>query len=541
MWGTHGFLARVFQPFTELGISVDLVATSQAAVSVTLDRLPGGVDGERFAELLRRLGALGEVKVVPATAVVSIVGRRIRTVLHELGPAFAVFREHAIHLLSESSEDLNFSFVVDEADADKLVASLHARLVPAQGASALFGPTWARLADAEAPTTEALGARWWTARQAELLELAQDGRPRFVYDAPTVRARARALKEGLPTLGAIFYAMKANPCPELIRIARAEGLGLECVSAAEIRHVRAHLGPECPILFTPNFCPVEEYAEAFAAGAEVTIDGPHLLAQAPEVFRGREVALRLDPGEGLGHHDKVRTAGAHAKFGQRLGDADAVRASADRIGARVVGLHAHVGSGILDPEAWSRTGRALAEVLELFPDLRWIDVGGGLGVVERPGQAALDLALVEASLQRLKASLPPRIELRMEPGRYLVSEAGVLLAPVTQVRQKGDVRFVGAATGMNSLLRPALYGAWHAIHNLSRLHAPPAGYAHVVGPICETGDVLGRDRLLPETAPGDVLLVENCGAYGRVMSSSYNLRPPAEEVVLGDASEGALA
>ena len=110
--------------------------------------------------------------------------------------------------------------------------------------------------------------------------------------------------------------------------------------------------------------------------------------------------------------------------------------------------------------------------------------------------------------------------------------AGVLLAPVTQVRRKGEVTFVGVATGMNSLLRPALYGAWHGIHNLTRLSDPPVGYQHVVGPICETGDILGRDRLLPMTEPDDVLLIENCGAYGRVMSSSYNSRAPAEEIVL---------
>ena len=123
--------------------------------------------------------------------------------------------------------------------------------------------------------------------------------------------------------------------------------------------------------------------------------------------------------------------------------------------------------------------------------------------------------------------------MRLEPGRFLVSQAGVLLAPVTQVRRKGGVNFAGVATGMNSLLRPALYGAWHAIHNLSRLNEPATDYYHVVGPICETTDVLGHDRWLPPVAPGDVLLIENAGAYGAVMSSAYNLRPPAAEVALG--------
>lgn len=532
MWGAHGFLAKVFQPFTDLGISVDLVATSQAAVSVTLDRLPGGIEGERFQQLHRRLKKLGEVTVMPRTAVVSIVGRRIRTVLHELGPAFAVFREHAIHLVSESSEDLNFSFVVDEGDADKLVASLHARLVPAQGAEGLLGPTWAKLSQSERSPVETLGYRWWRQKRDQLLELAEDGAPRFVYDLDTVKARATALVQTLGTLDRIYYAMKANSHPAVLEVISAAGIGLECVSAKEVEFVRTHLGNDVPILFTPNFCPVEEYRYAYEAGAEVTIDGTHVLEQAPEIFRGRKLALRLDPGEGLGHHDKVKTAGAHAKFGQPLIEAAAVATAAAKLDAKVVGLHAHVGSGILDPKAWERTFEALLSVQANFPDLEWIDLGGGLGVVERPGQSPLPLDAVERSLAAVAKKLPRPLALRMEPGRYLVSEAGVLLSPVTQVRKKGEVSFVGSAAGMSSLLRPALYGAWHGIHNLTRIEAPPAGYAHVVGPICETGDVLGRDRLLPDTHPGDILVIETCGAYGRVMSSSYNLRPPAAEHVL---------
>jgi diaminopimelate decarboxylase/aspartate kinase len=136
---------------------------------------------------------------------------------------------------------------------------------------------------------------------------------------------------------------------------------------------------------------------------------------------------------------------------------------------------------------------------------------------------------VEASLAafRRKLGLP----VRLEPGRYLVSDAGVLVAPVTQVRSKGGVHFAGLATGMNSLIRPALYGAWHTIHNLSR-DTEPTRYWQIVGPICETADILGRDRWLPDPEPGDVLLVENAGAYGAVMGSRYNLREPAAEHVL---------
>jgi len=534
MWGAPGFLARVFKPFADLGISVDLVATSQSAVSVTLDDIPGGVDGESFGALLERLGALGEVEVVHPSAVVSIVGRRIRTVLHELGPAFSAFREHEVHLVSESSEDLNLSFLVGEDKAPRLLADLHARLLPQQGGDSLFGPSWevlsSRARGASASRLEAASPepRWWHRRREQLLQLVADGESRYVYDLDTVAQQARSLRESLTSVGAIYYAVKANTHPRVLETIAAEGLGMECVSAAEVRRVREVLGDAVPVLFTPNFCPVDEYQQAFDLGAEVTIDGPDVLQQAPQLFAGQQLGLRIDPGRGMGHHESVRTAGAHAKFGHPLDSFDQLLEAAAAGGVQVIGLHAHVGSGILDSSAWDRTAEQLAALRSQLPDLRWIDVGGGLGVVERPGQVALDLAALNERLAVVLEALDG-VELRMEPGRYLVSEAGVLLAPVTQVRSKGGVRFVGTATGMNSLLRPALYGAWHAIHNLSRLADPAAGYWHVVGPICETGDVLGRNRLLPETHPGDVLLVENCGAYGAVMSSSYNLRSPATE------------
>jgi diaminopimelate decarboxylase/aspartate kinase len=168
-----------------------------------------------------------------------------------------------------------------------------------------------------------------------------------------------------------------------------------------------------------------------------------------------------------------------------------------------------------------------------FPEARVFDLGGGLGVPDREGRASLDLAALDASLLALSARLGGR-DLWLEPGRFLVAEAGVLLARVTQLKDKGASAFVGVATGMNSLIRPALYGAHHDIVNLSRLDV--AGRLRefdVVGPICETGDVLGHARLLPaDTAEGDVLLIATAGAYGAAMASHYNLRQPAPEFAL---------
>jgi diaminopimelate decarboxylase/aspartate kinase len=190
-----------------------------------------------------------------------------------------------------------------------------------------------------------------------------------------------------------------------------------------------------------------------------------------------------------------------------------------------------VGSGVFDVTSWEHTARLLAHAAQGFADLRVIDVGGGLGVPERPDQAGVDLARLDTLLLAVRAE-HPQLEVWLEPGRYLVAAAGVLLARVTQLKAKGGVRFVGVTTGMNSLIRPALYGAYHEIANLSRADEPATELVSIVGPICESADVLGHDRLLPVTHEGDVLVIANAGAYGHAMSSHYNLRTPAAELFI---------
>ena len=158
-------------------------------------------------------------------------------------------------------------------------------------------------------------------------------------------------------------------------------------------------------------------------------------------------------------------------------------------------------------------------------------LGGGLGVPEKPGDRTLDLEALDASLADFRQEYP-QYRLWLEPGRYVVARAGVLLTRVTQTKGKGEMKYIGVGTGMNSLIRPALYGAYHEIVNLTRADEMPSETVTVVGPICETGDRLGSDRLLPPTEEGDVILIANAGAYGHVMSSAYNLREVAREIVI---------
>ena len=167
-----------------------------------------------------------------------------------------------------------------------------------------------------------------------------------------------------------------------------------------------------------------------------------------------------------------------------------------------------------------------------FPEVRIVDLGGGIGVPEQLGQAEVDLAALDAGVAALEAQISGHCSSGWSRAASWSPRRGCLVALVTQLKGKGDVQYVGIATGMNSLIRPALYGAHHDIRNLTRLDEPLTQRVNVVGPICESADVLGADRWLPPTVEGDVVLIANCGAYGRTMSSNYNLRAPAPEFII---------
>ena len=533
MWRRVGFLKEVFACFGALGLSVDLVSTAESNVTVTLDTDPAELTPQLMARLRSELGRIGQVRITTNTSVVTLVGRRIRAVLHEVGPALEAFREQPIHLLSQAASDLNISFVVDPDQARRLAQNLHGRLIAPEAGDEVFGPAWEELTRPAPAAPEGARAPWWAGRRAELLKLAQAHGAVYVYDLGEVAAAASRLAE-LTSIDRVYYALKANPHPGVLARVHDCGLEFECVSPGELR-LLGELFPQQQtkrVLFTPNFAPRSEYREALEKGAQVTVDNLGVLEDWPELFAGSEIFLRLDPGVGRGLHRHVRTAGVHSKFGIPLFEVGRAARAAAAAGARVTGLHAHMGSGVMDPGAWVPIAETLLDCVEHFPDVRALNLGGGLGVPQHAGEQGLDLAALDASLAQCRDKAPGGVEFWLEPGRYVVAEAGVLLARVTQVKGKSGARYVGVETGMNSLLRPALYGSYHEVYNLSRLDEPATRLVNVVGPICESGDVLARDRMLPECREGDVLLFANAGAYGRVMASGYNLREPACEEVI---------
>jgi bifunctional diaminopimelate decarboxylase / aspartate kinase len=531
MWHQVGFLADVFAIFKEHGMSVDLVSTSETNVTVSLDPAANTLDGGLLAALQRDLSELSGVRVIGPCASVSLVGRNIRGILHKLGDAFALFEEQKVYLVSQAANDLNFTFVVDENQGDRLVEQLHDLLIRPLPGDTHMGPTWEQLF----AKPEAVAARvqpWWAVKRDALLDALAERDAAYVYDLSQVSAAAAALT-AIKSIGRALYALKANPHPQVLRTVAASGMGFDCVSLAEIEHVqKAVAGISADrILFTPNFAPRGEYEAALALGVHVTIDNLFVLQHWLDSFRGREVFLRIDTGIGRGHHHHVKTAGAQSKFGIPVEELDEVARLAKQGGVRIVGLHAHAGSGVFDVQNWTQVGSVLAGLAKRFEQVKVMDVGGGLGVPDRIDGRVLDMSKLDEALSKVQAAVP-NVTLWLEPGRFLVANAGVLLARVTQTKVKSGIRYVGVATGMNSLIRPALYGAHHDIVNLTRLAEPANLSANVVGPICESSDFLGHDRLLPECQSGDVLLIATAGAYGHAMASSYNLRPPAEELLL---------
>lgn len=529
MWRQVGFLAEAFELFRRHGLSIDLVATSESSVTVSLDPGRAGADDtEVLDSLVADLSAICALQLHRGCVSISLVGNAIRTILGRLSEALDVFQDRKIYMVTQSANDLNLTLVVDAEHADRLVQKLHELLIsPRAGTQQEFGDSWVALTHpAPAPRVPA----WWEAAAEALVRQLGEHDAAFVYDAATVRRAAESLR-GLQSVDRVLYAVKANDHPRILETLHAAGIGFDCVSVEEIRHVLESVPgvTAAELLFTPNFAGRREYAEALDLGVRVTIDNIHPLMQWTELFSGSEVFLRVDLDLGHGHHRKVITSGSHSKFGISLDQLEALQPFLQKHGISVTGLHAHTGSGVHDAAVWQEQLQRMQAVMPLFPSVRVLDIGGGLGVPETPGQPTLDLQRLDRLLGQAAAGSPAAVWL--EPGRYLVAQAGVLLARVTQVKSKGDYQYLGLATGMNSLIRPALYGAYHEIVNLTRLGQPATQRYNVVGPICESGDVLGESRYLPASEEGDVVLIANAGAYGRVMSSHYNRRAPAVELL----------
>jgi len=366
--------------------------------------------------------------------------------------------------------------------------------------------------------------------------VARYGSPLYVYDLDQISQRARALREAIAYGPAkLLYAIKANPAPAVVRRILAEGYGIDAVSPGEVA-MALRLGVEpAQVLYTENNMTDVEMHAAIDQGVLINCGSLDRLQRLGEAG-ARQAAVRFNPDVGGGLHEKVCTAGPLTKFGVHHSQVEQVRGIEQATGIQVVGCHMHIGSGILDAELFLQAMQVILDVAAQLPHLRFIDFGGGIGIPYQADQQPMDLTRLGAAAVELMQDFCQRygreLELHLEPGRYLVAEAGSLLCTVTAVKRTPDGRcFVGTDTGFNHLVRPAMYDSYHRIDNLSN----PNGALQtvdVVGNICESGDIFARDRPLSEARVGDILAIRDTGAYGMSMASTYNLRPLPAEVGL---------
>jgi diaminopimelate decarboxylase len=338
----------------------------------------------------------------------------------------------------------------------------------------------------------------------------------------------------------IHYAVKANDRLAVLRLLAAEGAGADVVSEGELRRAREAGIPAGNIVFSGVGKTERELRFALTEGiAQINVESAEelemLSAIAAATGHAAQVALRINPDVDAGTHAKITTGRAQDKFGIPYADAVAVyRRAAELPGIEPIGLAAHIGSQILTLAPYRAAFGRLAELgralrADALP-LRVIDCGGGLGIPYRDEPASLPAALagaIRSALHNLD------VNVLIEPGRWLVGPAGVLLSSVILAKHTQGSRFVVLDAAMNDLIRPAMYDAWHGIVPVSPVDAVAAPTpADVVGPVCESGDTFARNRLLPPLVPGARVALLDAGAYGSVMSSSYNARLPAAEVMV---------
>lgn len=402
--------------------------------------------------------------------------------------------------------------------------------VPTDGVSAAGvgdgGPPVRRLADWDAGELRTLAGEYDT--------------PLYVLDLDRVRENYRRLAAAFPD-AELLYAAKANALGDVLGTLLAAGAGIECASAGELERALAAGASGSRVHYTAVNPPARDLEYAVDAAADhprltVVAGATDTIDRLEERGYDGRLALRVNPGVGAGHHEKVRV-GADATFGVPYDRAVEVLADAASRGFDVVGLHAHVGSGVSGAELEahrefvSRMGELARAVERELGGLEFVDVGGGFGVPYREDGEPLDLAAVAEATRDALGAVEGR--LAVEPGRYLVADAGVLLTRVNTVKETPETTVVGVDAGMTTLARPAMYDAFHAIRSLEP-DASGRGLRPetVTGPICEGSDVLCRDRPLPASERGDLLAVGNAGAYGYEMASVYNSRPRPASVVL---------
>ncbi|NUM30941.1 MAG: diaminopimelate decarboxylase [Bacteroidetes bacterium] len=371
----------------------------------------------------------------------------------------------------------------------------------------------------------------------DLLEIAEKyGTPLYVYDTETISRQYKKLSQAFSGVDLkIKYACKALNNINIIKYLKSLGAGLDTVSIQEVEiGLKAGYKPS-EILFTPNCVDYSEIVKAIDCGVTINIDNISILEQFGHDYGNKiDCCIRINPHIMAGGNSHISVGHIDSKFGISIYQLPLIDRIVKNNKIKVTGLHMHTGSDILDADVFLRGADLLFDAAKHFADLKYLDFGSGFKVAYKEGDITTDIGKIgkkiTSNFNKFCKNYGKNLELWFEPGKFLVSESGVLLVKVNVVKQTLSTIFAGVNSGQNHLLRPKLYDAYHNILNISNTKGSKRIYS-VVGYICET-DTLGYDRKLNEVREGDILAILNAGAYGFTMSSNYNSRPRPAEVMI---------
>lgn len=375
-------------------------------------------------------------------------------------------------------------------------------------------------------------------QQVKVADICEEfGTPLYVYDASVITRQIESLRKSFGAVDLrIKFAAKALTNVSILKLMRKNGVDADVVSIEEAKlAIHAGYKPE-KIMFTPNGVAFEEIVQGVELGTSINIDNlPSLQKFGERYGNSKPCSLRLNPGIMAGGNYKISTGHLQSKFGIAIQQLDQIIDVVKRFNIAISGLHIHTGSEVDDVDVFVKVADVLFSTAKHFPHLKFLDFGGGFKVPYKDGDSVTDIDALGSKLGKAFNEFCKQygrsLELWIEPGKYLVSEAGYLFAKASVVKDTPLLTFVHVNTGLNHLIRPMMYDAYHAITNISNPTGSKKTYT-VVGYICET-DTLGADRALAEVREGDILALQNAGAYGFSMASNYNSRlRPAEVLVL---------
>lgn len=373
------------------------------------------------------------------------------------------------------------------------------------------------------------------------------GTPLYVYNEEIIRKHMDAVAKVVTKYPyTANYSIKANTNIHILKLALEEGNNCDAMSVGELRMLEAAGFPVDRIFFVPNNVSEEELKYAIEKGIMTSLDSLSQLELYGTLNPGGKCAVRINPGVGAGHHEKVVTAGKKTKFGIAEEDIDQIFEIAKKYNLTIAGINQHIGSLFMDPEPYLKAVSNLLRIARRFENLEFVDFGGGYGIPyhKLDGEEEYDM---ESFKKRLEPILDEFVKeygsaplFKSEPGRYCVAEGSVLLGRVHSVKQNAGKKYAGTDIGMNVLVRPSMYDSWHDIEILRDgkvVSRNDLQEITVTGNICESGDLLAKDRMLPEIHRGDLACVLDSGAYGYSMCSTYNSRPrPAEVMICKDGT-----